>query len=208
MSADRVRHGISRKGRFSLLYSHTQTYMCKQTYRNTHADIHMHLSMLQMMTPCAYILGASRKSKNCCILQMITFCLFLGVCVCVSKRGILKLISLQIPPNPFSLGPFSSYLLPSFFFKQLVSPKLSISICFHFTSSPFSFVFLVLFLSTLFFSPSSISLSRYQPCFCISNCCSNFTNMRVGRRFKKAQAPESLGVSPSCCWSSGMHLFH
>lgn len=181
---------------------HVQTDIQRYTCRYTYAFKHV----ANDDTVCLHLGSLQKKQKL--LYPPNDYFLPLFRCVRVSKRGILKLISLQIPPNPFSLGPFSSYLLPSFFFKQLVSPKLSISICFHFTSSPFSFVFLVLFLSTLFFSPSSISLSRYQPCFCISNCCSNFTNMRVGRRFKKAQAPESLGVSPSCCWSSGMHLFH
>lgn len=157
---------------------------------------------------CLHLGSLLRKSKakqNCCILQMITFCLFLGVCV--SKRGNTQA---YIPTNPSqSLFPWSFLLLS-------LTKLLLQTACISQTVDLYVFTLLRLpsHLSVLcFFSPPSSSPHLYPPlslsaCFCISNCCSNFTNMRVGRKFKKAQAPESLGVSPSCCWSSGMHLFH
>lgn len=163
MSADRVRHGISRKGRFSLLYTHTQTYMCKQTYRDTHADIHMHLSMLQMMTPCAYILGASRKSKNCCILQMITFCLFLGVCVCVYLKG--EYSSLY----PYKSLPilFPLVLSPPISYQASSSNSLYLPNCR--SLSVFTLLHLPSHLSFLcFFSPPSSSPHPLSPSLVIS----------------------------------------
>lgn len=46
MSADRVSHGIRRKGRFRC-YILTQSHTRKQMYKNTHTD--MHLSMLRTL---------------------------------------------------------------------------------------------------------------------------------------------------------------
>lgn len=146
-----------------------------------------------------------------CILQIITFCLFL----CGFLKG--EYWSFYIPTNPlnpFSLGPFSSYLLQTSSFKQLVSPILSISylcslrLIFPLIRLPctraYSFLPRLLLFVSVSISPSLI-ISLLHSAFPIVG--SNFANARVEKGFAKCRAPESLGVSPSCCWNSRMHLF-
>lgn len=79
--------------------------------------------------------------------------------------------SFHIPTNPpYPFSPFSSYLLATFF-KQLVSPRLPISICVHFASSPLLmliFLALLLFpLQPLFLLAFSVSSAHYQTTFLI-----------------------------------------
>lgn len=143
------------KGAFVSMFSH----MRKQANQNTHADKYMYLCMLQTLMQ--YSMRShlwelpDKAMQNTFACPIITFCIFFYRCLYLKGEYRCFYIPTN-PPNPFSLGPFSSYLLPSSFFKQFVSPMLSISICVHFASSPLSFVFLVLFFSPT--SPRSLHL--------------------------------------------------
>lgn len=144
----------------SLLYSRTQTY------QNTHADIHMHLSMLQTMYA-PYVLTSFDAARQSEASLHPTFRLILGACLYPYEFLLILFF-----PWPLLLISLS---------KPLSSNSLYLPYC-----RSVSVLTLLHFLSHLyflcFFSPPSssphlyralVSLLLYTVCIC--NCCTNFT---------------------------------
>lgn len=138
-----------------------QKYTCGYRYAFSHVA---NVDTLYVHVPASW-----QTKQNSCILQIITFCPLFR-CVCVSKRGMLKLLypykSLPIL-FPLVLSPHISYQPPSsnslylpycrslsVFILLHLPPHLSFFTLLLFLSSPSPHICLPLFLSASFCKPS------------------------------------------------------
>lgn len=146
MSADRVRHSVSRgkkkKKALSLLYPHTHTHT--RTYASTYSHAYMHFSMLHKME--TYLLTSEKKAKlgkSRASSKWLLFASFLSVCVYLNGEysGLYPYKSFPIL-SPLVRSPHISY-------QALSSNSLDLPYCRSlsplFTLAPFSFLSFVFF---------------------------------------------------------------